>query len=83
VSTHNEATRNPGRGSIPNVAGDNLRPGALKASPAGRPDGPALTAPSPFTRPRSPAEVSTQRAHQRTLCRISDKEADFDFVEDC
>jgi hypothetical protein len=41
VSTHNEATRNPGRGSIPIVAGDNLRPGPsrlpLRAGMTARP----------------------------------------------
>jgi len=40
VSTHNEATRNPWRGSIPIVAGDNLRPGAAAAEANGMsPDG--------------------------------------------
>jgi hypothetical protein len=81
VSTHNEATRNPWRGSIPIVAGDNLRPGPSRLPLSGRPDGLALTAPSPHPAAHSRRDAQRARPHPHRA-RRSAKESAFDFVED-
>jgi hypothetical protein len=62
------------------VAGDNCTTGALKASPTGGPDGPALTAP-PRPPPRFLAEVFYTRAPACGLTASSDPNIDIDFVE--
>ena len=76
--TTNKATMEPLAGSISMVAGDNSTTGAVKASPPGGPNGPALTAPPRRTR------TCVDRAPTRSSLTVpTSKKSAFDFVEDC